>query len=94
MRSHSLKIALLLALFSSAAALGAGEEQDNRSYLPPPSLRGEPDKTPAALDRVQATVRREASDGVRRQSVKVVHRRHNQRAFSRRREGPGFFFGL
>lgn len=93
MCSLSLKTGLLLVLFPVALAFAAGEEQDDRSYLPPPSLRGKTDKAPAGLDKAPATVRKEAAV-VRRQHVRVVHRRHNPHTSSRRYAGQEFFFPL
>ena len=89
MRSLSLKTELLLALVPLALAFAAGEEQDDKSYLPPPSLRGKPDKAPAALDKAPATVMGEASIDLGK-NARVVHRRHNPRYSSRRH--PVFFF--
>lgn len=93
MRSLRLKTGLLLALFPAALAFAAGEGQDDKSYLPPPSLRGEPDKTPAAQVKAPATVRREASV-VPGRHARVVHRRHSPRYAVRRYAGPEFFFPL
>ena len=89
MRFLSLKTGLLLALVPLALAFAAGEEQDDKSYLSPPSLRGKPDKAPAALDKATATVTREASIDLGK-NARVVHRRHNPRYSSRR--NPVFFF--
>ena len=89
MRSLSLKTGLLLALVPLTLAFAAGEEQDDKSYLPPPSLRGNPDKAPAALDKAPATVTREASIDLGN-NARVAHRRHNPRYSSRR--NPLFFF--
>ena len=90
MRSLSLKTGLLLALVPLALAFAAGEEQDDKSYLPPPSLRGNPDKaSAAALDKAPATVTREASIDLGK-NARVVHRRHNLRYSSRRHSV--FFF--
>ena len=61
MRFLSLKTGLLLALVPLALAFAAGEEQEDKSYLPPSSLRGKPEEAPAALDKAPATVMREAS---------------------------------
>ena len=46
MRSLSLKTGLLLAMIPAAAAFAAGEQQDDKSYLPPASLRATPDTKP------------------------------------------------
>ena len=89
MRSLSLKTGLLLALVPLTLAFAAGEEQDDKSYLPPPSLRGKPDQAPAALDKAPATVMGEASIDLGKHA-RVVHRRHNLRYSSRRH--PVFFF--
>ena len=89
MRSLSLKTGLLLALVPLTLAFAAGEEQDDKSYLPPPSLRGKPDKAPAALDKAPAMVTREASIDLGK-NARVVHTRHNPRYSSRRH--PVFFF--
>jgi hypothetical protein len=89
MRFLSLKTGLLLALVPLALAFAAGEEQDDKSYLPPSSLRGKPEEAPAALDKAPATVMREASID---QHARVVHRRHNTRYSSRRHPGAVFFF--
>ena len=47
MRFLSLKTGLLLALVPLSLAFAAGEEQDDKSYLPPSSLRGKPEEAPA-----------------------------------------------
>ena len=91
MRFLSLKTGLLLALVPLALAFAAGEEQDDKSYLPPSSLRGKPEEAPAALDKAPATVMREASID-RGKHARVVQRRHNTRYSSRRRPGLGFLF--
>jgi len=83
MGSLSLKTGVLLALVPLALAFAAGEEQDDKSYLPPPSLRANPDKALAARDKAPATVTREASIDVGK-NARVVHRRHNPRYSSRR----------
>jgi hypothetical protein len=91
MRFLSLKTGLLLALVPLALAFAAGEEQDDKSYLPPSSRRGKPEEAPAALDKAPATVMREASID-RGKHARVVQRRHNTRYSSRRRPGAVFFF--
>jgi hypothetical protein len=90
-RFLSLKTGLLLALFPLALAFAASEEQDDKSYLPPSSLRGKPEEAPTALDKAPAAVMREASVDLEKHA-RVVHRRHNPRYSSRRHPGAVFFF--
>jgi hypothetical protein len=85
MRSLSLKTGLLLAFIPAAAAFAAGEDQDDRSYLPPTSLRAAPGTAPVA----------NAAAEQRRRQTRIVHRRREPRYdssyYDRRYDGPGFF---
>ncbi len=79
MRPLSLKTGLLLALFPLAMAFAAGEQQDDKSYLPPASLRSAPEATAAPASRQTAM-----EPG---RHARVVHRRHY-----RRYAGPAYYF--
>ena len=91
MRFLSLKTGLFLAFVPLALAFAAGEEQDDKSYLPPPALRGKLEEAPAALDKAPATVMKEASVDLGKRA-RVAHRRRNTRYSSRRQPGAVFFF--
>jgi hypothetical protein len=85
MRSLSLKTGLLLVFIPAAAAFAAGEDQDDKSYLPPASLRAAPGTVPVPNAAVEQ----------RRRQTRIVHRRRQPRYdspyYNRRYDGPGFF---
>jgi len=95
MRSHGLKIGLLLALMPASAAIAAEPQQDDRSYLPPAQMRAAPGATSAGVPAEH--LQNPASEPGRRQT-KAVHRRHEPRIYREarypRHAGPRFFFGL
>ncbi len=95
MRSHGLKIGLLLALIPVSAAIAAEPQQDDRSYLPPAQMRAAPG---AASAGVQAEHLQNPASGPRGRQARAVHRRHEQRSYREARypryAGPRFFLGL
>ncbi len=87
MRSLSLKMGLLLVLIPAGASFAAEPQQDDKSYLPPASLRAAP-TTPAAERPRQA-----AAEPGRRHAR--MRRRHEPRFYRGPRfAGPGFYFGM
>jgi hypothetical protein len=85
MRSLSLKTGLLLAMIPAAAAFAAGEQQEDKSYLPPASLSATPDTKPAVTSAQTAIEPR--------RHARAQHRRHEARSHSYRRyAGPAFFY--
>ncbi|MFY9643241.1 MAG: hypothetical protein WCD20_14890 [Rhodomicrobium sp.] len=90
MRSLSLKMGLLLALIPAGASVAAEPQQDDKSYLPPASLR-------AAPNTQEAEHRRQAAAEPERRHARM-HRRHEPRSYRgpafRRYAGPGYFFGM
>jgi hypothetical protein len=87
MRFLSFKTGLLLVLLPAGAAFAAeGQQQDDKSYLPPPSYIAAPSATPAA-NSTQA-----AFEPAGRRA-RVAPRRHEARHRSyARRTRPIFFF--
>ncbi len=86
MRLLSFKTGLLLALIPAGAAFAADEQQqDDKSYLPPPSYIAAPGATPAA-NSTQA-----AFEPVGRR-VRAAPRRHEARHRSYGRRPQVFFF--
>ncbi len=87
MGSLNLKLGLLLVLIPAGASLAAEPQQDDKSYLPPASLRAAP-KAPAAEPSRQA-----AAEPARRQVR--IRRRHEPRYYREpvfpRFAGPRFF---
>jgi hypothetical protein len=89
MRSLYLKIGLLLVLIPAGASFAAEPQQDDKSYLPPASLRAAP-RAPAAEQT------RQAAAGSGRRQVRF-HRRHEPRyrePMFRRYAGRRFYFGM
>ncbi len=88
MGSLSLKLGLLLVLIPAGASFAAEPQQDDKSYLPPASLRAAP-ITPAAGQARQAA----AEQGIRKHAR--IHRRHIYREPRYQRfAGPRFYFGM
>jgi hypothetical protein len=69
MRSFSLKLGLLLVLIPAGASLAEEQQQDDKSYLPPASLRASPKAQPA-----QQTSQLLAEPGIRKHAR--IHRHH------------------
>lgn len=76
MRSLSLRLGLLLVLISAGAGF-AEEQQDDKSYLPPASLRAVP--KPASAAQTQ----RAAAEPATRKHAKVHRRHYRERAWPR-----------
>jgi hypothetical protein len=86
---RSISVAVLIFAVWIPAASAAESQTDDKSYLPPASMRAAPQAVPAA--RAQAA----GTEGRRRQ-VKVVTRRYREsRGYRERRfAGPRMFFGF
>jgi len=87
---RSLTIGLLLVLIPAGASFATEPQQDDKSYLPPPSLRAAPKTLPAEQSRqaVAEPVRKHAR----------MHRRHDPRFYREplfpRYAGPRFYFSM
>ena len=88
MRAHGLALGALIALGLATAAIAAETQQDDKSYLPPPSLRAEPGTA-------QASLPKRISIESRKRSAAVPHRHREVRARrDRRYAGQRLFFSL
>jgi hypothetical protein len=86
MRSISVIVLIFAAWIPAASA--AESQTDDKSYLPPASLRAAPQPGPAARAHAAGT------EGRRRQVRVVTRRYHESRYRGRRFAGPRMFFGL
>ncbi len=84
MHSLSLKSALILAFIPAAAAFAAGEEQDDKSYLPPAQFVASPNDAPAANEAQTAAE-------FKGRRVRFAHKRSGHRSYSSRRYARPFF---